>query len=87
MIPLFNKMHHNKIISMRCTFLYLFICYLTNIISLIEYAQIKENQMIPKGSIIPRHYIIIFIYLYHYYFFLIQIFGLYRTTLDMLHCY
>jgi hypothetical protein len=26
----FNKMHHNKIISKRCTFLYSFIGYLTN---------------------------------------------------------
>jgi hypothetical protein len=30
--------------SMECTFLFLFICYLTNIIQLIEYAQRKENQ-------------------------------------------
>jgi hypothetical protein len=30
--------------NMECTFLYLFICYLTNIIPLIEYAQRKENQ-------------------------------------------
>jgi hypothetical protein len=40
---------------MECTFLYLFICYWTNIIPLIEYAQRKENQIISKGSIIPKH--------------------------------
>jgi hypothetical protein len=34
----------------------IFICYLTTIIPLIEYAQIKENQMISKGSIIPKHF-------------------------------
>jgi hypothetical protein len=37
---------------MRCTYLYLFICYLTNLISLIEYAKRKINQIIFKGSII-----------------------------------
>jgi hypothetical protein len=37
-------MHHKNNISMRCIFLYLFICYLTNITLLIEYAQRKENQ-------------------------------------------
>jgi hypothetical protein len=41
-------MHHNKIINMRYTFLYLFICYLTHIIPLIKYAQIKENQIISR---------------------------------------
>jgi hypothetical protein len=51
--------------DMECTFLYLFICYLTNIISLIEYAQGKENKIISKGSIIPKHPLInIFIYLF-----------------------
>jgi hypothetical protein len=33
----FNKMHPNKITSKRCTFLYLFIGCLTNLISLIDY--------------------------------------------------
>jgi hypothetical protein len=63
---------------MICIFLYLFICYLTNLIPLIEYAQIKENQMISKGSIIPKHYIIIFfiyIIIIIIYIFLIQILG------------
>jgi hypothetical protein len=56
-----------KISSMICIFLYLFICCLTNIIPLTEYAQIKQNQMISKGSIIPSHYN--YIYLYHYYYY------------------
>jgi hypothetical protein len=56
-------MQKHKDFSMRCIFLYLFICYLTNIIPLIEYAQRKENQIIFKGSIIPKHPLInIFIY-------------------------
>jgi hypothetical protein len=36
-IYVFNKMHHHKIISKRSTFLYLFIGYLTNLVSLIDY--------------------------------------------------
>jgi hypothetical protein len=48
---------------MECTFLYLFICYLTTLIPLIEYAQGKENKIISKGSIILKHSLInIFIY-------------------------
>jgi hypothetical protein len=34
----------HKNISMRCILLYLFIGNLTNLILLIEYAQIKENK-------------------------------------------
>jgi hypothetical protein len=45
-------MQHNKITNMRYTFLYLFICYFTNIIPSIEYAQIKENQIISKAFFI-----------------------------------
>jgi hypothetical protein len=55
--------------SMIYIFLYLFICCLINIIPLIEYAQIKENQVISNGSIILKPYTIIFIYLYHYYYY------------------
>jgi hypothetical protein len=62
----------------------LFICYLTNIIPLIEYAQLKENQMISKGSIIPSHYIIIFIYLYYYYYFSDTKFRLYIHEITFL---
>jgi hypothetical protein len=48
---------------MECTFLCLFICYLTNITPLIEYAQRKVTQIISKDSIIPKHPLInIFIY-------------------------
>jgi hypothetical protein len=64
-------MHHNKIISMRYTFPYLFICYLTNIIPLIEYAQIKENQIISKALLHVFIYFIIFI-LYNF-------LGLYKS--------
>jgi hypothetical protein len=64
-------MHHNKIISMRYTFSYLFICYLTNIIPLIEYAQIKENQIISKALLHVFIYFIIFI-LYNF-------LGLYKS--------
>jgi hypothetical protein len=64
--------------SMICIFLYLFICCLTNIVPLIEYAQIKENQVISNGSIILKPYTIIFIHLYHYYFSDTN-FGLYKS--------
>jgi hypothetical protein len=54
--------------SMICIFLYLFICCLTNIILLTEYAQIKQNQTITKGSIILKHQLInISIYLFYYF--------------------
>jgi hypothetical protein len=36
-------MQKYKNLSMKCIFQYLFICYLINIFSLIEYAQRKEN--------------------------------------------
>jgi hypothetical protein len=35
-------MHHNKFISTRCTFLYLFIGYLTNLIPLSDYEKGRE---------------------------------------------
>jgi hypothetical protein len=67
---------------MRCIFLYLFICYLTNIIPLFEYAQIEEIQIISKGSINSQNTkIIIFIYLYH--FFLIQILGFTSSPFEL----
>jgi hypothetical protein len=72
MILFLKKMHHNKITNMRYTFLYLFICYLTNIIPSIEYAQIKKNQIISKEFSINAC-----TYLF-YYFYLIQILGLYK---------
>jgi uncharacterized membrane protein len=30
--------------SIECTFTYLFICHLTTLIPLVDYAQLKENQ-------------------------------------------
>jgi hypothetical protein len=69
-----KKMHHNKIISMRYTFPYLFICYLTNIISLIEYAQIKENQIISKA--------LLHVFIYFIIFNLYKFLGLYNMRLD-----
>jgi hypothetical protein len=50
---------------------------LTNIIPLIEYAQRKENQIISKGSIVPKHPLI---YLFILLFFLIQILGFTNPT-------
>jgi hypothetical protein len=54
--------------------------HLTTLILLIEYAKRKENQIICKGSIIPKQPLInIFIYL-SYYISLIQILGLYKSS-------
>jgi hypothetical protein len=47
----------------------LFIFLLDNLMSLIEYAQIKENQVFSNGSIILKPYTIIFIHLYYYYYY------------------
>jgi hypothetical protein len=52
---------------MRCIFLYLFICYLTTLIPLIEYAQREGKHIIPWTFFI---YEILF-----HYFSLIQILG------------
>jgi hypothetical protein len=60
---LFKKMQHNKITNMRYTFLYLFICYFTNIIPSIEYAQIKENQIISKAFFYKCMYLFILLFL------------------------
>jgi hypothetical protein len=59
--------------EMECTFLYLFICYLTTLISLIEYAQIKGDQAIPKT--LAYKYIYLFILLFFSYI----DFRLYKT--------
>jgi hypothetical protein len=51
--------------SMMCIFLYLFICYVTNIIPLTEYAQIKENPNNPQRFHNPKilhNYIYIYFY-------------------------
>jgi hypothetical protein len=55
---------------MRCTFLYLFICYLHNLMPLVEYVEINKKEI--KGS--PKHpliflsiyFIIIIIILYQF---------------------
>jgi glycopeptide antibiotics resistance protein len=47
-------------LSMRCIFLYLFVCYLATLILLIEYAQRKGNQIIPKTLTYRYIYLIIF---------------------------
>jgi hypothetical protein len=52
---------------MMCIFLYLFICYVTNIIPLIKFAQRRENQLTPKGSIIPRYPLINIFFSYTYF--------------------
>jgi hypothetical protein len=67
-----STMQTYKNSSMICIFfLYLFIYCLTYIIPLIEYAKIKEDQVISNYSIILKPYTIIFINLYHYFFSLI----------------
>jgi hypothetical protein len=64
---------------MRCIFLYLFILLFDYYNPIIEYAQGKGNQIISKGSIIPKHPLInIFIY---FIIFLIQLFGFYKHDL------
>jgi hypothetical protein len=62
-------MHHRNYISMRCTFLYLFICYLHNLMPLVEYVEINKKEI--KGS--PKHpliylsiHFIIIIFLYQF---------------------
>jgi hypothetical protein len=45
--------------SMECTFTYLFICHLTTLIPLVEYAQKKEDQENPQNSSIEVY---LFIY-------------------------
>jgi hypothetical protein len=60
---------------MECTFLYLFICYLTTLIPLIEYPQRKGDQKIPKT--LAYKYIYLFILLFLSY----TDFGLYNTLM------
>jgi hypothetical protein len=58
--------------SMECTFLYLFICYLTTLIPLIEHTERKGDHEIPKT--LAYKYIYLFILL----FFSYTDFGLYK---------
>ena len=39
----FDKIHHNKVIGKSCTFFYLFLGYLTNLVPLIDYEK-KETK-------------------------------------------
>jgi hypothetical protein len=56
---------------MRCTFLYLFICYLYNLMSLVEY--VKKNKKEIKGS--PKHPLIYLSIYFIIIIFLIPILG------------
>jgi hypothetical protein len=56
---------------MRCTFLYLFTCYLHNLMQLVEY--VEKNQKEIKGS--PKHPLINFTYLFILLFFSYQFWG------------
>jgi hypothetical protein len=60
------KCKNTRILNMRCIFIYLFICYLTILLPLSEYAQSKGNQIIPKTLLCK--------YMYLFFFYLIQIF-------------
>jgi hypothetical protein len=59
-------MQKYKNLSMRCIFLYLFICYLTTLIPLIKYAQRKRNQIIPKTLTYKYTYLFILYFLYRF---------------------
>jgi TRAP-type C4-dicarboxylate transport system permease small subunit len=58
---------------MECTFLYLFICYLTTLIPLIEYAQRKWDQEIPKTLAYKYIYLFILLFFLLYRFRTLQI--------------
>jgi hypothetical protein len=68
-IYVFNKVPHNKVISKRCTFLYLFIDYLTNLVPLIDYEK-KGTKWISKGFNDSQNTIInILVYLFLFSFY------------------
>jgi hypothetical protein len=59
---------------------FIFIYLLFNhIISLSEYAQIKENQVTSNDYITLKPNKIVFIHLYHYYYYFDTNFGLYNN--------
>jgi hypothetical protein len=69
-IYVFNKIPHNKAINERCTFLYLFIGCLINLVPLIDYEK-KRSKLIFQGiQQFSKHYheyiclFILFIYLF-----------------------
>jgi hypothetical protein len=61
-------MHKYKNLNMRFISPYLFICYLATLIPIIELAQRKGNQIIPKSLLYKCMYLIILLlfYLYRY---------------------
>jgi hypothetical protein len=71
-----NNMHHRNNISMRCTFLSLFICYLHNLMPLVEY--VKKNKKEIKGS--PKHPLIYLSIHFIIIIFLIPILGFTNPT-------
>jgi hypothetical protein len=51
----FNKVSHNKVIHKRYIFLYLFIGYLINLVTLIDYEKEKKNpNEFPRVSTILK---------------------------------
>jgi hypothetical protein len=50
-------------LSMECTFLYSFLCYLTTLLPLGEYAQRKGNQIIPQTVLCKYMYLYILLLL------------------------
>jgi hypothetical protein len=55
-------MHNYKNLSMRCIFIYLFICYLATLIPIIEFAQREGNQIIPKTLLYKYMYLFILLF-------------------------
>jgi hypothetical protein len=76
MIPYFNKMYHHKFISMRCTFLYSSIGYMTTLMPLSDYEKEGTNGF-PKVFKNSQN-ITINICIYFFYLFFIKNFGLYN---------
>jgi predicted AlkP superfamily pyrophosphatase or phosphodiesterase len=69
-IYVFNKVSHNKVISERCTFLYLFIGCLINLVTLIDYENKRSKWNFQGIQQCSKHYhkyiclFILFIYIF-----------------------
>jgi hypothetical protein len=74
----FNKVPHNKVISERCTFLYLFIYCLINLVPLIDYEKERSNEFSKGFNNFQNTIINIFVYLF--YFFPTQFWVLQQAT-------
>jgi hypothetical protein len=64
-IYVFNKVPHNKVINERCTFLYLFIGCLINLVPLIDYEKKRSKWIFQGFQQFSKHYhkyICLFIY-------------------------